>query len=119
MSIHIPLKYLLAVLLPCFTVLILRAQELIKNSHFNTGNSGFTSRYFSCSTHSCLYPTGGYAIGNTPDFYNPAFVGTDHTTGTGNFMIINGSETQQRVWKETIEVTPNTQYKFSTWISSM
>jgi len=62
---------------------------------------------------------GGYAIGSTPDFYNPAFTGSDHTTGTGNFMIVNGSETRVRVGKETVQVTPKTQYRFSVWISSM
>jgi len=116
---HTTVKYLVPLLLLCLTSLTLPAQELIRNGHFGTGNTGFTSQYFYCNTHSCLYPTGGYAIGSTPNFYNPAFVGSDHTTGTGNFMILNGSETRLRVWRETVQVTPNTQYKFSAWISSM
>jgi len=118
MSIYARLKYLVP-LMPCLAALHLYAQELIRNGHFGTGNSGFTSQYFYCYTHSCLYPTGGYAIGGTPDFYNPVFEGSDHTTGSGNFMIVNGSETRVRVWRETVQVTPKTQYRFSVWISSM
>jgi len=118
MNVHVGFKYLVS-LMPCLAALHLYAQELIRNGHFGTGNSGFTSQYFYCYTHSCLYPTGGYAIDDAPDFYNPAFAGSDHTTGAGNFMIVNGSETRLRVWRETVQVTPNTQYRFSVWVSSM
>jgi hypothetical protein len=114
------LKYLVILLLQCLTsATLFSQQELIRNGHFEAGNTGFFTQYFYCNTKSCLYPTGGYAVGTNPDFFNPAFLGKDHTTGTGNFMIINGSEDKLKVWKETVRVTPNTQYKFSLWISSM
>jgi hypothetical protein len=113
-------KYLVIILVQCsISATLFSQQELIRNGDFSSGNTGFTSQYFYCNTKSCLYPTGGYAIGSNPDFFNPAFVGRDHTTGAGNFMIINGAESRYRAWKETVQVNPNTDYKFSVWISSM
>ncbi len=49
-------------------------------------------------TQKDVYIQQGYGIGSNPDFFNPAFVGRDHTTGTGNFMIINGAESGYKVW---------------------
>src|SRR3982750_637392 len=103
MRIKTAYKYLVVFFVQCSTsATLFSQQELIKNGHFSAGSPGFTSQYFYCSTKSCLYPTGGYAIGSNPDFFNPAFVGKDHTTGTGNFMIINGSESGYKVWRETV-----------------
>jgi hypothetical protein len=112
-------KYLAIIFLQCLTAATLFSQELIRNGHFSMGNTGFTSQHFYCNTKGCLYPTGGYALGTNPDYFNPAFVGKDHTTGTGNFMIINGSETGNKVWKETVQVNANTEYKLAAWVSSM
>ena len=44
----------------------------------------------------------------------------DHTSGTGNMLLVNGSPTpDENVWKETVTVTPNTNYAFSTWIQAL
>jgi gliding motility-associated-like protein len=44
----------------------------------------------------------------------------DHTSGTGNMMMINGSPTLgAKVWSQTVSVQPNTNYNFSVWISAL
>lgn len=96
------------------------SQNLVVNGDFEAGNTGFTSDYTYCNTGNCLQPESFYAVGANPTFFHSAFVGNDHTTGTGNLMIVNGAGTPNtNVWCQTITVTPNTQYLFSTWVSSM
>src|SRR5690606_38444967 len=44
----------------------------------------------------------------------------DHTTGSGNMMLVNGSPVANVVvWSQTINVKPNTNYAFSTWIQAL
>ena len=103
------------------------SQELVTNGNFNSGNTGFTTSYTLTSGFytgvptSGLYPEGLYAVNTNANNYHPAFYGTDHTTGSGNFMIINGSgsSTPTTVWQETVTVNPNTTYYFSAWGLSM
>ncbi len=95
-------------------------QELVVNGNFSSGNTGFTSGYTYCNTSQCLFTEGYYSVGSNPQFYHSNFFGTDHTTGNGNFMIINGNTIQGiSIWCQTVNVTPNTNYIFSTWLSAM
>ena len=72
--------------------------NLIINGDFEAGNSGFTSGYEFTAASGGL-ATGGegegagrYAVGNNPQTYHSSFASFgDHTTGTGNMMIVNGS----------------------------
>lgn len=96
--------------------------ELVTNGDFSLGNTGFSSSYSNCSQccNTCLWPDASYAVGNNPQWYHSVFYGTDHTTGSGNMMIINGASTPNvSVWCQTINVTPNTNYVFSTWVAAM
>lgn len=94
--------------------------ELVTNDNFSAGNTGFSSGYSYCNSNGCLNPEGTYAVGSNPNFFHGAFYGNDHTTGSGNFMVINGSGTPNtNVWCQTITVTPNTTYLFSTWVATM
>lgn len=94
-----------------------RGTSVITNGNFSSGNTGFSSSY---KYNSDLYPEGNYYIGTDPKTYHGSFVGKDHTTGTGKFMIINGSPNPgTKVWCQTIAVTPNTNYDFSTWVCSV
>ncbi|SFX65814.1 Por secretion system C-terminal sorting domain-containing protein [Cytophaga hutchinsonii ATCC 33406] len=47
----------------------------------------------------------------------------DHTTGSGNFLMVDGQcsggATTIRVWYQTVNVVANTNYYFSVWISSL
>ncbi|MBZ5856348.1 CCXG family PEP-CTERM protein [Flavihumibacter profundi] len=95
--------------------------NLIINSDFEKGNTGFISTYTFCNANNCLFPLAGngYSVGTDASFHHLSFKGKDHTTGNGNFMIINGGNPSLIVWKQTIPVKPNTRYAFGSWISSL
>jgi gliding motility-associated-like protein len=95
--------------------------NLVVNPDFELGNTGFVTDYKSCDFHDCLWPLGnnGYSVGTDAEFFHSAFLGHDHTTGSGNFMIVNGAQPILTVWQQTIPVHPNTQYAFGVWISTM
>jgi len=98
------------------------AQELIVNGDFSAGNTGFTSTYnYTAPTAGSMYPENLYTVYNDPTYTHGTFFGRDHTTNTGNFMIINGSGVTPppSVWSETVAVLPNTDYYFSAWAVSL
>ncbi len=102
------------------------SQELVYNGNFNLGNVGFfcpplfgaSYRYFvdSPNYQRELSASGRYGVGANANNYNAAYYGKDHTTRTGNFMIVRGySFIKPMVWADTVPVTPNTTYYFSGW----
>lgn len=94
--------------------------ELITNGSFESGNTGFSSSYTYCNTSNCLFPEATYGVGSDPFFFHSGFSGADHTSGTSNLMIVNGaSAANTNVWCQTIPVNPNTDYLFSTWVTSV
>ncbi|HOL99135.1 MAG TPA: hypothetical protein PLE86_11705, partial [Bacteroidales bacterium] len=92
--------------------------NVIVNGDFSQGNTGFYTAY---NYSPNLIPEGNYYIGTNPHDYHPNFATCgDHTTGSGNFMIVNGNRTaNQPVWCQDIHVIPNTDYIFATWITSV
>ncbi|MEI6766684.1 MAG: hypothetical protein WCM76_13705, partial [Bacteroidota bacterium] len=92
--------------------------QVINNGNFSAGNTGFWSSYIYQSN---LIPEGDYYIGTNPNTYHSNFSPcTDHTTGTGNMMIINGAPTANvTVWCQTIATIPGVDYAFSTWVTSV
>ena len=76
--------------------------ELVVNGDFSIGDTIFGSGYTGCNTANCLNPEGFYAIGVDPGAYHSLFVGADHTTGLGNFMVVNGDSTGQTVWLDSV-----------------
>ena len=91
--------------------------NLVYNGDFELGNAGFTSNY---NYQSNVSPSATYYIGVNAHDYHLNFYGYDHTTGNGNFMIINGAENLNTiVWSQTINVNPNTDYAFSTWVCTL
>ncbi len=103
------------------------AQELVNNGDFEAGNTGFVTPPLGAAQYiyqadvagnTELYPEGLYGVGPNANTYHNNFWGRDHTTGTGNFMIINGfpnGNPQPIVWQETVTVLPNTAYYFAAW----
>ena len=89
--------------------------NLVVNGDFSNGNTGFSSDY----TYSTSgLPTGVYFVGNNPTSWHPNMPPCkDHTTGSGNILLVNGAEQANvKVWSQTITVTPNTSYAFSAWL---
>ncbi len=93
--------------------------NLIRNPDFNEGNEGFTSDYpfvMSISTQ------GRYGINTSAANLNGIFFADcpDHTSGDGPMMVIDGSPiANERVWCQTITVTADKEYAFSTWLTSV
>lgn len=93
--------------------------NLVTNGDFEAGNTGFSSSF--------TFTTGGglatYGIFTDPKLKNGAFRSFgDHTSGTGNMMVINGhndgAANKNAVWAQTVSVAANTTYTFSAWIAS-
>jgi trimeric autotransporter adhesin len=89
----------------------------VMNGDFSGGSTGFNSDY---TLNSDTQIEGTYFVTTNANLTHPGFTGVDHTTGTGNFMVVNGSGTpNSSVWCQTITVQPNTDYVFSTWVSTL
>jgi len=97
------------------------SNNLVNNPNFELGNTGFITTYTNCNSNNCLWPLAdyGYSVGTDARYFHSLFTGKDHTTGSGNFMIINGANPSLVVWKQTISVAPNTDYAFGVWINTM
>ncbi|MBK9191155.1 MAG: hypothetical protein IPM77_06365 [Crocinitomicaceae bacterium] len=93
--------------------------NLIINGDFSSGNTGFSSDY--TFTNPTNTGEAQYNVIPNPSAYNGGFSACgDHTTGSGNMMVINGSNVLgASVWCQTVAVTPNTDYLFSAWLASV
>jgi hypothetical protein len=90
--------------------------NLVTNGDFESGKTGFTTGY----TYGDVSGPATYWIGTNasqaPGAYGDWYNGGDHTTGTGNMLVVNGANSSTTpVWEEVVPVTPNTTYTFSYW----
>jgi gliding motility-associated-like protein len=104
-------------------VIQMGTNDLVVNGKFENGATGFTTDYISGTggTWGLLSNPGQYAVSTSPSnvHNNFNFCG-DHTTGNGKMYIANGSDLANTiVWSQTIAVQPNTNYNFSTWVTSV
>jgi hypothetical protein len=103
------------------------SQNLIVNGDFESGGAGtgFQTNYFLPSTAGTSAPrdynilTNSFTM-NTANFANT----TDHTTGTGRMMVVDGSTSSgDKVWEllngSSIGVVSGRTYTFSYWIRSI
>jgi hypothetical protein len=95
------------------------ADNIFENGDFEAGNTGFSSNYLYSPAN--LVPEGVYAITPNPNNQHPGFSPCgDHTSGSGNMMAVNGAGTpNQNIWCQTVSVTPNTDYVFIAWATSL
>ncbi len=90
--------------------------NLVANPDFSLGNTGFGS---AIPFNPTLCATNAYIV--APNFTNKCggwTPGTDNTTGTGNFLIVDGPVAGGgpiNVWTQVVTVCPNTAYTFSYW----
>lgn len=91
--------------------------NLVVNGDFNNGNSGFSSGLTYSNSNTAVSQ---YFVGNNPQAWNTSFSNCkDHTTAGGNMLLVNNAPaTDTEIWKQSVTVTPNTNYSFSTWIQS-
>ncbi|MEM6964845.1 MAG: hypothetical protein AAF573_08780, partial [Bacteroidota bacterium] len=87
-------------------------QNLIGNGDFEQGNTGFTSQYTTGIAN-----FGNYLVTDNPqNYFNLLSPCTDHTSGSGNMMVVDGGIIQgQDIWCQTITLNPNTDYYLSLW----
>lgn|GEM_PF-5934891 len=92
--------------------------NLIVNGNFEQGNFGFTSDYNLNPTN--IGVNGDYAITNNVIIVHPlAAPCTDHTTGAGLLMAVNGGPVPNTtIWGQTVNVDPFTDYMFSAWVTN-
>ena len=100
-------------LLLCVVPVSANGPNLIANGDFEAGNIGFTTDYTFLDPSNTggwtLGPPYMYTVGTNPGLYHSAWMPGfgDHTTGTGNMMIVNGSSDgppPEVVWAQ--NVTP-------------
>ena len=93
--------------------------NLILNGDFSLGDTVFSSSYIygTGGPYGLLSLEGQYAIATNPNNCHINFASFgDHTTGTGNMMVVNGASLANvNIWCQTINVNPNTYYDFSAW----
>jgi gliding motility-associated-like protein len=95
--------------------------ELFANGDFEAGNTGFSSSYTFTPPPNTSHGQYWIATGAQISSWNGGMYPLpDHTSGTGNVMMVNGSSSlNATVWCQTIAVNTNTTYLFSTWLSSI
>jgi len=97
--------------------------NLVVNGDFEQGNTGFSTDYVvgTGGAYGQLTNEGTYAVSSSPNLVHTNFSNcTNHTPAPGTQMlVVNGSGTPNtNVWCQTISVTPNTDYQFSSWVGS-
>jgi gliding motility-associated-like protein len=97
--------------------------NLVQNGNFEAGNTGFFTDYAvgTGGAYGLLTQEGTYGVGKNPHLLHTDFPAcTDHTTRTGNMMVVNGaSQPNVNIWCQTVTVAPNTEYMFSTWLATV
>lgn len=105
------------------TIQALTPNNFVVNGDFSAGNTGFTSAYGpgTGGTWGLLSNPNTYAVTTNPSVVHTNFGNFgDHTTGTGQMMVCNGSSiANTSVWCQTITVIPNSFYDFSAWATSV
>ena len=85
-------------------------QNLIINSGFEDGNTGFFSDYSYSSGGNCC--EGQYTVRNVGSTFNGAFVNPPPSIpGSVQMMVVNGSTVPNlRIWRQNVVVTPGRTY---------
>ena len=89
------------------------------NWNFSSGNTGFSTQYLYNPTS--IWNEGTYAVGPSANAVHPNFAAWgDHTTGTGNYMIINGSTNGiKTIWSQTVALPAGSNATLSLWMLTL
>ncbi|MCG2615404.1 gliding motility-associated C-terminal domain-containing protein [Terrimonas sp. NA20] len=92
--------------------------NMILNGDFVQGNTGFSTDLTNASQNSAQ---GQYHVAaNVSSWNNTLSNCTDHTSGSGNMLLINGTaQTDAIVWRQVVPVIPGHEYAFSAWLQSL
>ena len=127
-----PNKFGLLIGLGVLTVSQAWAQNLVINGDFGVGNIGFTSGYIYAGVAgtpapisgnaNTLWDEGTYSVGTDPFSFHSSWTSFgDHTTGTGNMLIVNGDANPVNVWQGTLSspLVAGQTYEFSAWVANL
>lgn len=92
--------------------------NLVVNGDFESGLTGFTTDYTLATgdTDEGEYTLGTNAQDALPEFYNL----NEHTSGSGNMLIVNGNTVDGNViYSTTVDVIDGKTYNFSAWATSI
>lgn len=93
---------------------LIPGNNLVSNGDFSQGNSRFTSSYLYAATNTA---TGQYNVGNNPIVWNNSLASCQ--ANNGNILMVQSTGSEEIVWSQTIDVTPNTNYIFSTGLQTL
>ena len=103
-----------------FFTALTNSSSLLVNGSFSQGNTGFTSAYNYSANSSTASGQYNVSVNTGVWLGNGVACSTDHTTGTGNMMMVNGATTSNtKVWEQTVSITPNTNYELSGWVAGL
>ncbi|MGB4970306.1 MAG: gliding motility-associated C-terminal domain-containing protein [Saprospiraceae bacterium] len=102
------------------TVEAVSTTNLVSNGDFESGSGGFTHEYNYGSPGGPFSP-GWLSVGTNPFLYNGGFANCgDHTTGSGNQLIVDGHTTpNSKVWCQNITVTAGRTYLFRFYVQTV
>ena len=99
------------------TVTAVDSTDLVFNGDFSLGNTGFNTQYYDTLQ---IFNEGTYYVGTNAQIHHPGFSPCGDHTGGGRYMIINGNSSSNTViWSQLVNVTPFTEYEFSTWVTNV
>ncbi|MFN8279920.1 MAG: gliding motility-associated C-terminal domain-containing protein [Saprospiraceae bacterium] len=92
--------------------------NLVVNGNFESGNTGFSSGYTYTSTNTT---EGEYYVTNNPQSWNGGFSPCgDHTTGSGNMLLLNGHPVAgTNFWCQNIPTVAGRMYQLEFWSQSV
>jgi gliding motility-associated-like protein len=90
--------------------------QMATNGNFSSGNTGFLTAYTYNATS--IWNEGTYTVGPNPSAVHPNFGSWgDHTTGTGNYMLVNGSTGGNKIlWRQIVSFPPGVQVTVKWWM---
>lgn len=95
------------------------ANNMLTNGDFESGTSDFTvsSGY---SLDAQLTTDGTYAVGNTLPIAWGGHTFPDHTSGSGDVLMVNAATTAgESFWMQDVDVVSGTEYTFSGWVADI
>jgi len=95
-------------------------KNLITNGNFESGNAGITTdlNLFNPPAPPNI-SVEEYSIVTDASQASSNWIGTDHTSGNGNFFVAFYNVDTLNAWCQTVSVNPNTNYTFSAWFTSL
>ncbi|MFZ4107118.1 hypothetical protein, partial [Flavobacterium sp.] len=102
---------------------VVTTKNLVYNGDFSSGNVGFGTDYQYLAVAPIVGAQKAYGIVSNPNtWFSPFSNCPDHTSGTGNMMVLDGSSSNggnDKFWSQTIPTIAGQNYTFSYWVQTL